>query len=71
MVETYAPLGLPLPRLRKLIEAKRQLVYTRSSVAEIAYGLGFGDSSHFTSFFSRHVGVTPVGFRKRHLFQQE
>ncbi len=62
---------LDIVHRRKLIEAKRQLVYTRVSIAEVAYSLGFGDSSHFTSFFSRHVGVTPVSFRKKYLFQRE
>jgi AraC family transcriptional activator of pobA len=49
---------------RKLIEAKRRLIYTKSSIGQIAYGLGFSDSSHFTNFFVEHARVTPVSFRR-------
>jgi len=50
---------------RKLIEAKRRLVYTKNSIGQIAYGLGFADSSHFTNFFAEHAGTTPVMFRRQ------
>lgn len=49
---------------RKLVEGKRRLIYTESSVSQIAYGLGFGDSSHFTKFFSEQTGMTPITFRQ-------
>jgi AraC family transcriptional activator of pobA len=48
---------------RKLIEAKRRLIYTKNSIGQIAYGLGFADSSHFTKFFVEHVGTSPAAFR--------
>ncbi|TDE05131.1 helix-turn-helix domain-containing protein [Flavobacterium hiemivividum] len=44
-------------------EAKRQLIYTESSVSEIAYSLNFNDTSHFVKYFKRNTGVTPQIFR--------
>ncbi len=48
---------------RLLLEAKRRLIYTRSSQDEIAYGLGFKDTAYFSRFFKRHTGKTPGAFR--------
>ncbi len=56
---------IQLLNARILLEAKRQLLYTDSSVRTIAYGLGFEDAAYFTRFFSRHVGVSPRAFRLR------
>ncbi|MEN7546995.1 helix-turn-helix transcriptional regulator [Rapidithrix thailandica] len=44
-------------------EAKRLLIYTALSVAEIAFSLNFKDPSHFVKYFKRHVGTTPQSFR--------
>ena len=44
-------------------EAKRLLHYTDNSVSQIAYSLGFTDSSHFVKYFKRNTGVTPQTFR--------
>ena len=46
-------------------EAKRQLIYTDFSISEIAHKLNFKDNSHFSKYFKRHVGQTPISFRKR------
>lgn len=51
---------------RVTIEAKRQLIYTAASAAEIAYRLGFQDPSYFSRFFKRQTGLTPGMFRKQH-----
>jgi AraC family transcriptional activator of pobA len=48
---------------RLLLEAKRSLVYTSMSVAEIAYSLGFTDPAYFSRFFARRAGVPPAAFR--------
>ncbi|WP_353162020.1 helix-turn-helix transcriptional regulator [Myroides odoratus] len=45
-------------------EAKRQLLYSENSVSEIAYNLNFSDSSYFTKYFKRHMGITPKAFRE-------
>jgi AraC family transcriptional regulator, transcriptional activator of pobA len=52
-----------LLRQRILTEAKRQLVFTRLTVGEIAYELAFADPSHFGRFFKKQTGTTPQAFR--------
>lgn len=44
-------------------EACRQLVYTRSPVTAIGYGLGFDDPSYFSRAFRRVMGVAPGEYR--------
>ncbi|WKB80442.1 helix-turn-helix domain-containing protein [Cellulophaga lytica] len=45
-------------------EAKRQLIYTDYTVAQIAINLNFKDNSHFSKYFKRHCSTTPAAFRK-------
>ena len=47
-----------------VLQAKRQLVYTKASVKEIAHSLGFDDYSYFTRLFTKVVGVSPTLFRR-------
>ncbi len=49
-----------------ILQAKRQLVYTTTSVKEIAQGLGFNDYSYFTRLFTKVAGVSPTLFRKNY-----
>ncbi len=49
-----------------VLEAKRQLSFDFKSIKEIAHDLGFTYNSYFNKFFRRHVGVTPLKFRKLH-----
>ena len=51
---------------RNLIEAKRLLLFTDNSVAEIAFELGFADKSYFMKFFKKHTKLTADMFRKQH-----
>ena len=51
-------------RDRVMQEAKRLLVHTDKSVAEIAYDLNFVDNSYFGRFFKKYSGQTPVQFRE-------
>lgn len=44
-------------------EAKRLLHYTDNTVSEIAFSLGFLDSSHFVKYFKRYTAKTPQVFR--------
>jgi len=62
-VTDRSPLQLVQDRL--LLEAKRQLLYSNISVAEVGYYLGFDDPAYFTRFFTRGVGISPRGFRQR------
>ncbi|MGB6008534.1 helix-turn-helix domain-containing protein [Castellaniella sp.] len=49
---------------RILLEAKRNLLYTEKTVAEIGYDLGFEDPAYFTRFFARNEDLTPAAFRR-------
>jgi AraC-like DNA-binding protein len=44
-------------------EAKRLLVYTDNTVAEIAFILNFNDASHFVKYFKRFTSHTPQNYR--------
>lgn len=48
---------------RRLIEAKRNLVFSEMSVEEIAYWLGFSSPAYFTRFFKNETGEPPARFR--------
>lgn len=43
--------------------ALNRLVGTRGTVTDIGYELGFSSQSHFTHFFSAHVGIAPMHYR--------
>ena len=45
-------------------QATRLLLYTRRSIKEITYGLGYSHPSHFVRFFKHHRGMTPETFRQ-------
>jgi AraC-like DNA-binding protein len=45
-------------------EARRLLLYTNMTVAEISLSLGFKDNSHFVKYFKRHAQCTPSEFRE-------
>lgn len=45
------------------LEAKRLLVYTDLTVKEIAVELGFEEPAHFSKFFKKLYGLSPLGFR--------
>ena len=49
---------------RLLLEARRSLVYTSMTVAEVGYALGFSDPSYFTRFFVRATKIAPSEFRR-------
>ena len=48
---------------RLMVEAKRMLLYTNMSVAEVGYDLGFEDPAYFTRFFTEREGRSPTTFR--------
>jgi len=53
-----------LIRRRIVLAAKRLLVHTNRTVAEIAYELKFQDPSYFSRFFKREVDTSPLEFRR-------
>jgi AraC-like DNA-binding protein len=46
-------------------EAKNLLMSTDSTIAEIAYQLGFENPPYFTRLFKKEVGLTPVKYKKQ------
>lgn len=50
---------------RLLLEAKRSLIYTTLTVAQIADMLGFAEAPYFSRFFRRLAGQSPREFRQR------
>lgn len=48
---------------RKMLEAKRLLVFSDLSVSEIATSLHFFDSSYFAKSFRKGCGMSPTAFR--------
>ncbi len=48
---------------RLLQEAKILLKQTDSTIAEIAFTLGFDDQAHFSTFFKKHTAYSPSAFR--------
>jgi len=51
---------------RLLLEAKRRLVFTRGSVEELAFDLGFKDPAYFSRFFKKLTNHTPAAYRISH-----
>jgi AraC family transcriptional activator of pobA len=62
-VEGQPPSNLLHDRL--MVEAKRTLVYSDMTVAQVAYWLGFQDPAYFTRFFTRIVNESPSKYRER------
>jgi AraC-like DNA-binding protein len=50
---------------RLLLEARRLLVYSPMTVAQIAYELQFQDPSYFGRFFRLRTGISPGTFRQQ------
>ncbi|GGE92843.1 AraC family transcriptional regulator [Sphingomonas prati] len=49
---------------RAMLEARRALLYTNLSIAEVGYALGFADPAYFSRFFTRHAARSPRAFRR-------
>lgn len=50
--------------LRVALEAKRLLVHSQATAAQIGHQLGFAEPTNFVKFFRRMEGVTPLEFRR-------
>ncbi|MNN80835.1 Transcriptional activator NphR [compost metagenome] len=50
-------------QLNQRINLARDWLRRGTPVADIAYGLGFADQSHFQRVFKAHTGVTPGLYR--------
>lgn len=48
---------------RVLLEAKRLLAYSKETVKEISFSLGFEEPTNFIKYFKKHSKLRPVEFR--------
>lgn len=51
---------------RIVLQAKRELYFTRRSIKEVAHGLAYDDAAYFARFFRKQTGMTPRAFREQH-----
>lgn len=51
---------------KTLIEARSLLQNATISIKEITYRLGFTETAHFSNFFKKHEGISPIQYRKAH-----
>lgn len=51
----------------RITKAKELLRTTKKSMEEIAAALGLGGANYFGLFFKKHVGISPMKFRKQAL----
>jgi len=58
---------LTLINERLLLEARRLLLFSDKTVEEIAYELGFNEAGHFSKFFTKNKGLSPIKFKKETL----
>lgn len=63
-VRTTGNSPLALLNSRRLLEAKRCLLYTNMRVAQIAGTCGFDDPAYFSRFFRRSTGMPPRAYRR-------
>lgn len=64
-VRSTASSPLALLNARRLLEAKRSLLYTGMSIGLIAEACGFPDPAYFSRFFTQRTGVSPMSYRTR------
>ncbi len=64
-VRSTASSPLALLNARRLLEAKRSLLYTGMSVALIAEACGFPDPAYFSRFFTQRTGMSPMAYRTK------
>ncbi|AOM78616.1 helix-turn-helix domain-containing protein [Pedobacter steynii] len=50
---------------KTIAESKSLLQNSSTSIKEIAYVLGFSEASHFSNYFKKHTGLSPVLYRKQ------
>jgi AraC family transcriptional regulator, transcriptional activator of pobA len=51
-------------RNRIILEAKRKAIYSNESMKEIAYSLGFDNTTHFSKYFKHSSGICFSTFKK-------
>ncbi|WP_409524884.1 helix-turn-helix domain-containing protein [Nitrincola sp. MINF-07-Sa-05] len=51
---------------RLLLEARRKLIYTRATIEQVAFDLGYVDPAYFSRVFQQAEGVSPKVYRQQH-----
>jgi len=64
-VAAASPLRLVQDRM--MLEARRALLYSNMTVAEVGYYLGFEDPAYFSRFFAKAAGLSPRRYRAERL----
>ncbi len=49
---------------RRILEAKRLILFSEMSIKEIAFDLGYEEHSYFTKVFKKFTGLTPTAFKR-------
>jgi len=65
-IKTGKPIGTWITE-KTISEARALLQNSTISIKEIAYRLGFSESTHFSNYFKKHTGLSPVLFRKQQI----
>ncbi|MDN3549270.1 helix-turn-helix domain-containing protein [Mucilaginibacter aquaedulcis] len=63
--KTGKPIGTWIAE-KTIAEAKSLLQNSSTSIKEIAFILGFSESSHFSNYFKKYTDTSPVLYRKQH-----
>ena len=63
--QAFGASALTIIQRRIMLEASRDLTFTRHPIAEIARSLGYDDPAYFARAFKKHTGLTPREFRGR------
>ncbi|MET0534927.1 MAG: helix-turn-helix domain-containing protein [Steroidobacter sp.] len=64
-VSSTASSPLSLLNTRRLLEAKRNLIYTSMSISLIAEASGFPDPAYFSRFFTQRTGMSQLAYRNK------
>jgi len=57
--------------LRKIMIAKRELIFSNKSIGEIAFELEYNESNYFGKVFKKYEKITPFQFRTRYKIQNK
>jgi len=66
MVKSIGKSTRDLIHERIILEAKRMLTHSDSSIQEISLELGYDDASYFSRFFKKKTGVKPTEFSQKY-----
>lgn len=52
---------------KTILEAKSLLKNSSVSISQVAFQLGFAESTNFSNYFKKHTTLSPAAFRKQHI----